>query len=251
MQNLFVARDCDTSDGFLLRRSGRAEAKTAASDLMPTTTTNAGLHEFVASRVLGGYARRGIRAVDLGSGPGAMAARLKAMGCDVLAADRNSTGFEAAVPHRLVDFNQPDFAAILGVRGFELVTAIEVIEHVESPISFLRNVGRLLAPGGVAVLTTPNVDSLPARIKFLVAGKIRTMDERGEPTHISPIFFDLLRRQFMPLAGTRLRQHLVFPPNGYQLTRKPLAYMLRIASQLFPGESLLGDNHVLVIEGQS
>lgn len=232
-----------------LQRASKEELR--AKDSMPPTTTNAGLHEFVARCVLAEYARPGVRAADLGSGPGAMAARLKSMGCEVLAADRDLAGFEADVPHRLVDFNQRDFAAILGERTFDLVTAIEVIEHVESPIAFLRNVGRLLAPGGIAVLTTPNVDSLPARIKFLVAGKIRTMDERGEPTHISPIFLDLLRRQFMPLAGTRLRQHLVFPPNGYQLTRQPLAYMFRVASRLLPGEALLGDNHVLVLEAQA
>jgi hypothetical protein len=48
------------------------------------TTTNTGLHEFVAERVLTRYARSGIRAADLGSGPGAMAARLHTFGCEVL-----------------------------------------------------------------------------------------------------------------------------------------------------------------------
>jgi hypothetical protein len=98
------------------------------------------------------------------------------------------------------------------------------------------------------VLTTPNVDSLPARSKFLLKGKIRTMDEHSEPTHISPVFFDLLQRQFLPRAGLRLREHLVFPPNGYQLTRKPIAWTLRLASFVFSGEALLGDNHIFVVE---
>ena len=122
---------------------------------------------------------------------------------------------------------------------------------MESPIGFLRNVGRLLAPGGVAVLTTPNVDCLPARSKFLLQGKIRTMDERGEPTHISPVFYDLLKRQFLPRAGLQMREHLVFPPNGYQLTRKPIAWALRLASVVFSGAALLGDNHILVLEAAS
>ncbi len=180
-----------------------------------------------------------------------MAARLQSLGCNVLAVDRDSSDFEAGVPHVSLDFDQPDFASQLGTRSFGLVTAIEVIEHVESPIGFLRNVGRLLAPGGVAVLTTPNVDSLPARAKFLLSGKIRTMDEHGEPTHISPIFFDLFQRQFLLRAGLRLSEHFVFPPNGYQLTRKPIAWTLRLVSLAFSGAALLGDNHVLVLEAAS
>jgi 2-polyprenyl-3-methyl-5-hydroxy-6-metoxy-1,4-benzoquinol methylase len=218
---------------------------------MIRTTTNNGLHDFVIERVLARYARPGIRTADLGAGPGAMAARLRSLECEVLAVDRDSQGFEANVPHISLDFDQPDFATRLGLATFGLVTAIEVIEHVESPIGFLRNVGRLLAPGGVAVLTTPNVDCLPARSKFLLQGKIRTMDERGEPTHISPVFYDLLKRQFLPRAGLQMREHLVFPPNGYQLTRKPVAWALRLASVAFSGAALLGDNHILVLEAAS
>ncbi len=216
--------------------------------MIPATLTNDGLHEFVVERVLSRYVRQNMHAADLGSGPGRMAVRLSAMGCDVIAVDRNSDGFKAGVPHVVLDFDQPDFASLLGPGSFDLVTAVEVIEHVESPIGFLRNVRRLLAPNGVAVLTTPNVDSLPARSKFLLRGKIRTMDEHSEPTHISPIFFDLLRRQFLPRVGLRLREHFVFPPGGYQLTRKPLARAFRLASFAFSGEALLGDNHVFVLE---
>lgn len=212
------------------------------------TTTNSGLHDFVGERVLARYARRDVRAADLGAGPGAMAARLQSLGCEVVAVDRDASGFEAQLPHVSLDFDQPDFASQLGTESFGLVTAIEVIEHVESPINFLRNVGHLLGRGGVAVLTTPNVDSLPARFKFLLKGKIRTMDEHSEPTHISPVFFDLLERQFLPRAGLRLREHLVFPPNGYQLTRKPIAWTLRIASLVTSGKALLGDNHIFVLE---
>jgi len=215
---------------------------------MIRTTTNKGLHDFVGEQVLAHYVRPGLKAADLGSGPGAMAARLHQMGCDVIAADQSTYGFVPQLPHLTVNFDQTDFASELGESAFGVVTAIEVIEHVESPIGFLRNIARLLAPGGAAVLTTPNVDSLPARFRFFLAGKIRTMDERGEPTHISPIFFDLFQRQFLPLVGLRLRQHLVFPRRGYQLSRRSVAWTMRLLSGAFPGESIFGDNHVFVLE---
>lgn len=215
---------------------------------MINTTTNDGLHEFVQQSLLRRYARPGVRALDLGSGPGAMAARLQALGCAVIAADRDASGFAADLPHRAIDFNQPDFASQLGKQFFDLVTAIEVIEHVESPIGFLRNVGDLLAPDGVAILTTPNVDSLPARVKFFLRGRIRTMDAHGEPTHISPIFWDLLVRQYLPLARVRLREHLVFPEDGFQLSRPIVAATLRTAGRALGGANLLGDNHILLLE---
>ncbi len=219
--------------------------------MIPHTTTNSGLHPFVAQRVLARFARPGLRALDLGSGPGAMAERLASLGCTVTAADRDVSGYQASPPARAVDFDQTDFASALGAGQFDLVTAIEVIEHVESPIGFLKNVARLLSPAGLAVITTPNVDSLPARVKFLLAGKIRTMDEYGEPTHICPIFCDLLQRQFLPRAGLRLKEHLFFPPDGFQLSRRPLALLFRAVATVLPGYALLGDNHVFVLEHSS
>jgi 2-polyprenyl-3-methyl-5-hydroxy-6-metoxy-1,4-benzoquinol methylase len=210
------------------------------------TVTARGLHEFVASQVLSRYARPGACAVDLGAGPGAMCERLSSLGCQVLAVDRDQAVFEGKNRFVAQDLDQADFASRLGVASFDLVVAVEVIEHVESPINFLRNIARLLSPDGVAVITTPNVDSLPARLKFLLKGSLRMMDKGSDPTHISPIFSDLLHRQFLPRAGLQLREHLLFPPKGYQLTRKPLAWPLALAAAVFPGESVLGDNHIFV-----
>jgi len=108
--------------------------------------------------------------VDLGCGPGAMGERVEFLRMDVIAADKDSAAYQGNHPFVAVDFDGPSFAQTLGVGAFDLVLAVEVIEHVESPVGFLRNVAGLLAKNGVAVITTPNVDSLAARLKFLLAG---------------------------------------------------------------------------------
>lgn len=214
---------------------------------MLTTTTARGLHEFLVQQVLPRFFRPGTRAVDLGAGSGALAVELCTLGFTVLAVDRNRAGYGADLPFLEMNLDQPDFAAACGAGAFSLVTAVEVIEHMESPIGFLRNVGRLLAPDGAAVITTPNVDNLPARLKFLTAGRIRTMDRNGEPTHISPIFLDLLERQYLPRASLRIAEHMLHPRGDYLFTRSSYARILRLAARLFPGRALTGDNHIFVL----
>ena len=217
---------------------------------MLETTTIAGLHDYVVEEVLRRFASPGQMAIDLGAGSGALAVRLRALGWNTRAADINERGYKADVPFAKVDLNDRGFAAQLGEGTFSLVSAVEVIEHVESPISFLRNVGRLLKPGGVAVITTPNVDNAPARMKFLLTGKVRTMDEHSEPTHISPIFWDLFVRQYLPRAGLKLADHLLYPPRGYKLTRTGYAVAARPLTWFLSGDCLQGDCHVLVLQSK-
>ena len=42
---------------------------------------------------------------------------------------------------------------------FDVITMLQVIEHVIEPVALLREAARLLRPGGIIYLNTPNVDS--------------------------------------------------------------------------------------------
>jgi 2-polyprenyl-3-methyl-5-hydroxy-6-metoxy-1,4-benzoquinol methylase len=150
------------------------------------TTTNAGLHDFVMEHVRRYAAKPDQAALDLGAGPGALAVRLRDLGFETTAADRDTAGYKADLPFVRIDLNERDFAARLGVGTFGLVTAVEVFEHTESPINFLWNPARLLNPDGVAIATTPNVEGIPAGVSFFLAGKIQMMDERSEPAPYLP-----------------------------------------------------------------
>ena len=101
---------------------------------------------------------------------------------------------------------------------------------------------------GNAVVTTPNVDSLPARVKFLLKGKLRLLDEHGDPTHITPSFWDLLMRQYLPGAGLTLVEHRVYPEHGFVSGRPTYQRLFRVIGPLMTGpRHLMGDNHVLVL----
>jgi SAM-dependent methyltransferase len=72
---------------------------------------------------------------------------------------------------------------------FDVVTSSEVIEHLPCPRAFMEEVSRLLVPGGILLLTTPNVSNWIGRLRFLVFGELRWFDADGarQMNHISPI----------------------------------------------------------------
>ena len=47
---------------------------------------------------------------------------------------------------------------------FDVVTLWDVLEHVQSPRSYVANAARLLSPGGMFALTTPNIRSIAYRL---------------------------------------------------------------------------------------
>jgi SAM-dependent methyltransferase len=55
-------------------------------------------------------------------------------------------------------------AAKLPAGEFDLCILSDVIEHVRAPLDFLREVHRVLKPGGVVFIATPSVDSWSAKL---------------------------------------------------------------------------------------
>lgn len=51
-----------------------------------------------------------------------------------------------------------------------MVTATEVVEHLECYRGVLRDIHRVVKPGGLCLLTTPNVLNLNSRLRFLWFG---------------------------------------------------------------------------------
>src|SRR5690242_5641334 len=125
------------------------------------------------------------RALDLGAGSGAWANRLLGAGYDVTALERPDGGFFGSAPLVLGDLNE-DFASQLGSRAFDLLTCIEVIEHLENPRHLLPGARRLLAPNGPLLITTSNIESTAGRLRFLWTGELRHFGRNpvfNEPTH--------------------------------------------------------------------
>jgi SAM-dependent methyltransferase len=204
-----------------------------------------GTHERVVETALR-YVPPGSAALDLGAGSGALTRRLIAANFRVTSADIGSA-FQLNSRFVSIDCNDPVFDRALPSQ-YDLIASVEVIEHLENPTAFLRSIARLLTPNGVAILTTPNVENVPARLKFLLGGKIRAMDENA-PEHVTPIHLDLFFRKIVPVSGLVLADHFVHPKNQFPLTaRSYMAPLFRLLIPLMRGPALTGDCHFLVLK---
>jgi SAM-dependent methyltransferase len=63
---------------------------------------------------------------------------------------------------------------------FDAVNLIEVIEHIEHQAQLIREIGRVLKPGGVVLVSTPNILNMFSRVRFLFTGFLRG---RVRPAH--------------------------------------------------------------------
>jgi SAM-dependent methyltransferase len=74
------------------------------------------------------------------------------------------------------------------------ILAGEIIEHLYDPALLLRECGRTLRPGGVLVLTTPNLAAAQDRVRFLLGHAPRQVDPFHEYLylHIRPFTYSLL-----------------------------------------------------------
>jgi 2-polyprenyl-6-hydroxyphenyl methylase/3-demethylubiquinone-9 3-methyltransferase len=101
----------------------------------------------------------GKTALDVGCGAGLLCEPLARLGAKVTGVDAAPELVAAARSHAAGQGLAIDYRAcgVEDVAGqFDLVTAMEVIEHVTSPSQFLSDLASRLAPGGLLILSTPN-----------------------------------------------------------------------------------------------
>ncbi|MBI1723608.1 MAG: methyltransferase domain-containing protein [Gemmatimonadetes bacterium] len=107
------------------------------------------------------------RVFDCPAGGGALTYELAAMGFAVVAADIDRRAGRGVGLRLCADLSRPlPFAG----GTFDYVACVEGIEHLERPVDALREMRRLLRPGGRLVLTTPNVLHLASRVRMLLTG---------------------------------------------------------------------------------
>jgi len=102
----------------------------------------------------------GKSALDVGCGAGLLCEPLARLGGAVTGVDAAPENIEAAIAHAAlsglsINYSAGEIAA-QGLGQFDVVTCMEVIEHVMDPAAFVAELVRHLMPNGLLLLSTPN-----------------------------------------------------------------------------------------------
>ena len=115
----------------------------------------------------------GKTAMDVGCGAGLLTESLARLGAKVTGIDAAPEVIAVARDHATamglaIDYRAAD---VLDVAGqFDLITCMEVIEHVADPEAFVKALAKRLAPGGLLVMSTPNATAM-SKLMIITIGE--------------------------------------------------------------------------------
>ena len=126
----------------------------------------------------------GKSALDIGCGAGLLCEPLARLGAAVTGVDAAAENVAAASAHAEgmgldIRYMAGEVAG-LDIGTFDLVTSVEVIEHVADKPAFLKDVAARLAPDGLLVMSTPN---RTAASRVLLVGTAEAMGYVPKGTH--------------------------------------------------------------------
>jgi len=138
--------------------------------------------------------RRG-RVLDVGCSKGYFLDVACAEGWDTVGVDLNRNAVDAARARGL-DVRHGDLCAQeFADASFDVVTLFDLIEHTTDPRTTLAACHRLLRPGGLLMVTTPNIDGLVPRATYwLFARTLGAWDHPTPPGHLVQFSRRTLRR---------------------------------------------------------
>ena len=126
----------------------------------------------------------GKSALDVGCGAGLLCEPLARLGAKVTGVDASLENIAAAMAHAegadlAIDYRAGELGE-LGLGRFDLVTCLEVIEHVADKPAFIAGLAAHLAPGGLMILSTPNRTT---RSRLLMVGAAEGLGLVPRGTH--------------------------------------------------------------------
>lgn len=114
-----------------------------------------GLHEFAMDVVLSTCLPKA-HILDLACGSGAFTKRLQDHGFRTTSVDLSLDTFKLGSESYELDFNA-DFSGRVAKEKYDAIVALEVIEHLENPLHFLRQLKQIAGPRTPIFISFPNI----------------------------------------------------------------------------------------------
>jgi 2-polyprenyl-6-hydroxyphenyl methylase/3-demethylubiquinone-9 3-methyltransferase len=139
-------------------------------------------------RLLGAGGVRGRRLLDVGCGGGILAESMAARGAEVTGIDLGEKAIKVARLHLLESGQKVDYRLIAveelakeQPHRYDIVTCMEMLEHVPDPASVVRACAELVKPGGHVFFSTLNRN--PKSYLFAVIGAEYVLNLLPKGTH--------------------------------------------------------------------
>lgn len=156
------------------------------------------------------------RVLDVGCSVGFFLRVAKEHGWETYGVDRNVRSIQYAKDKYGLNVSSSAFEdAGFPPKFFDVVTLWDVIEHLATPISTLRQIAGLLKDDGILVFETPNIDGLFPQLSYRVA---KWMDYWPHPTPPGHLF------QFSKKTIRRLLNEAGYSPLAIEDGRIALSY---------------------------
>jgi 2-polyprenyl-3-methyl-5-hydroxy-6-metoxy-1,4-benzoquinol methylase len=201
-------------------------------DRNPTPLARDGVHEKVIE-YLKDKPRGSV--LDIPTGFGALARKLSEMDFAVSCCDIDTDQFSAQGLR--IDRGDLNGKIPYVDNAFNYVCFLEAIEHTENPYNAVREIARVLKPGGTLIMSTPNYLNIERRLKFLMTGFFtkpvpqnmfkERFHEQTYAMHLSPIGYTLVRFM-LEYAGFRIIEMTYDKKKPKQLFLKPLVWLIRL-----------------------
>jgi SAM-dependent methyltransferase len=208
----------------------------SASERAPRPITRAENHDRLLA--LACALPRG-RALDAPCGEGALAARLAEAGFDVACADVDPALFRApGLPVQAAELNQGKLP--WEDASFDLVVSANGLHRLWNPTHAVCEYARVLAPGGVLLVSVPNYAHLSRRLRFLLTGGIarnisRLATEHGDDAPEANFRQPILLSQILDAldaAGLAFEGLETAGPKRGGLAWRALAGVVRLGARL-------------------